>query len=78
MIYLRLLGRGFVIVALTAANVRQVSQGRYGHAFLVGCAISAVWWWNSRSAAHSDEPGAWLAYALGAGIGTVTGMWLAG
>lgn len=76
MSYLRLVARGWLIVALTAANVRQIAGGHYGPAFVVGCAISCVWWFNSRNAARSDLPGAWLAYALGAGLGNVTGMWI--
>jgi hypothetical protein len=78
MSYLRLFLRGFVIVTLTAMNVRQISAGHYGPAFVVGCGISGVWWFNSRSAAHSAAPGAWLAYCLGAGAGTVFGMWIGG
>ena len=78
MIYLRLLLKGFTIVALTAANVRQIAAGHYGPAFVVGCAISSCWWFNSRSATRSNAPGAWAAYALGAGLGTVCGMWLGG
>lgn len=75
--YLRVLGRGWLIVALTAANVRQISAGHYLGAFVIGCAISGVWWFNSRNAAHLDLPGGWACYALGAGLGTLTGMWLA-
>lgn len=74
--YLRLAGRGFIIVALTAANVRQIAAGHYGPAFLVGFSISTAWWFNSKTAARSDAPGAWAAYALGAGLGTITGMWI--
>lgn len=76
MLYARLFGRGWLIVSLTAANVKQIASGHYGPAFVVGCSISAVWWFNSRNAARSDAPGAWIAYALGAGLGTLTGMWL--
>lgn len=76
MIYARTFARAFVMVCLVAMNTRQVAAGHYGPAFVVGCAISAVWWWNAKTAAHSDAPGAWIAYALGAGFGTVTGMWL--
>ena len=78
MIYARVFVRGFVLVALVAANTRQIASGRYVGAFMVGCAISAVWWFNSRCAARSDAPGAGVAYALGAGCGTVAGMFLAG
>jgi hypothetical protein len=73
---LRLAARGWLIVTLTALNVTQIAAGRYVAAFLVGMAISGVWWFNSRNAAHSEATGAWFAYAFGAGLGTVTGMWL--
>lgn len=74
--YARLFGRGFLIVALTSANVRQISQGHYISALIVGFGISLVWWFNSRQAAHSDLPFAGLVYASGAGLGTLTGMFL--
>lgn len=74
--YLRLFGRGFLIVALTSANVRQIAGGHYLHALVVGFGISYVWWFNSRSAAHSDLPLAGFVYAMGAGLGTLTGMYL--
>lgn len=72
--YLRLFGRGLAIVTLTAMNVREISGGHYLAATLVGFGISLVWWFNSRSAAHSDLPGAGIVYALGAAAGTFTGM----
>ena len=74
---LSLFCRGWLQVALVSANVVQVSQGRYGAAFVTGWAISAVWWQNSHSAGRNDVPGGWLAYSLGAACGTVSGMWLA-
>ena len=68
--------RGFLIVALVALNVRNVAALEYRSAFLTGCAISLVWWGNARVSAHSDVPaGRWI-YALGAGCGTLFGMWL--
>lgn len=72
--YARLFGRGFLIVCLTAMNVRQISAGNYGHAFVVGFGISLVWWFNSRNAARSELPLAGWVYAIGAGVGTITGM----
>lgn len=74
MAYLALFGRAFAIVTLTAVNVVNVAHGRYGWAFVTGWGISAVWWANSRTAAHSPLRGAWLAYSLGAGCGTCVGM----
>lgn len=70
--------RAFAIVSCTAMNVVNVSQSRYGLAFLSGGVLSAIWWGNSRTAAHSTLPGAWLAYAFGAACGTCFGMWLGG
>jgi hypothetical protein len=67
--------RGFVMVTLVAANTRQIANGRYAAAFVVGGLISLVWWSNS----SKDRPnfrGAGLVYALGAACGTVCGMWL--
>jgi hypothetical protein len=67
--------RGFLLVALVALNTRQIASGNYAGAFLVGGAISLVWWSNS-SAKREDVKGAGLAYALGAACGTCLGMWL--
>jgi hypothetical protein len=67
--------RGFVMVTLVAANTRQIANGRYAAAFVVGGLISLVWWSNS----SKDRPsfrGAGVVYALGAACGTVAGMWL--
>lgn len=73
-VYVRLFWRGFLLVALVAANTRQIAEGHYGGAFLCGGLISVVWWQNS-SKHRPDVPGAALAYALGAACGTVAGMW---
>jgi len=72
----RLFVRGFLIVALVALNTRHIAALDYSRAFLTGCAISFVWWGNSKSAAHVEVRGARWAYALGAGAGTLFGMWL--
>lgn len=74
--YLKVWWRAFAIVSCTAANVVNVSGGHYGFAFLTGGLLSAIWWGNSRTAAHSVLPRAGAAYALGAACGTVFGMWL--
>lgn len=71
---MRLCARGWLIVSLTSANVRAVSAGNYPLAFVIGFAISCVWWTNSQSAAHTNDPVARWCYALGAGLGTVTGI----
>ena len=75
MSYLRTFLRGFVLVALVAANTRQIAQGHYLGAFIVGGLISAVWWSNS-SAKREQFTGAGALYALGAAMGTVVGMYL--
>lgn len=76
MIYASLFGRAFLQVALVALNVSQIAKGNYGGAFLVGGAISWIWFKNARSAAHVELPGAALVYAAGAGVGTVMGIFL--
>lgn len=76
MTYARVFFRGFVIVTLTAWNVRHIGALQYPWAFAGGFGISFVWWGNSRGAAHSDLAWAREVYALGAALGTVTGMWL--
>jgi hypothetical protein len=68
--------RGFVIVTLTAMNVLQISEHHYAGAFLVGAAISWVWWRNAPGAAHEKTPYIRACYAVGAGVGTLTGMLL--
>ncbi len=68
--------RGWLIVTCVAWNTRHVAALEYHAAFLTGTVLSLVWWGNSRTAAQSDVKGARYAYALGAGLGTLTGMWL--
>jgi hypothetical protein len=70
--------RAFLIVSLTAANVRLISAGRWLPMFLTGAALSWVWWGNSRCANRESGRLPQLAYAAGAGLGTLTGAWLAG
>lgn len=76
MTHLRIFLRGFLIVTLTAANVGQISARHWGGAFLGGCAISFVWFGNSRTAASTTARFGRECYALGAGCGTLTGMLL--
>lgn len=73
---LRTAFRGWLIVTLTAANVRFIAGGVYPEAFVTGCAISWTWWANAHRAAHDNVRGAQAAYAIGAGVGTVCGMLL--
>lgn len=76
MMQLRIFLRGFVIVTLTAWNVRHVAALNYPMGFIGGYFISFVWWTNSRGAAHSDVRFGREFYAAGAACGTVFGMWL--
>ena len=71
--YLLLFWRGFLQVSLVAANVVLIARGHYAGMFAVGALISWVWFGNAREAGRSELPGAALTYALGAGLGTVTG-----
>lgn len=66
--------RAFLIVFCTSLNVTQIALGHYATAFVTGGILSFVWWGNTRSAAHTDAPGAQYAYAFGAACGTVCGM----
>lgn len=68
--------RGLLIVTLTASNVAQIAGQHWVGAFVNGAAISWVWWRNSHQAAHSQARYGQACYALGAGIGTVLGMWI--
>lgn len=66
--------RGWLMVSLVSANTVQIAQGRYLGAFVVGFAISALWWTNSGSSGRSKDWRDGPCYALGAAAGTVTGM----
>jgi len=69
--------RAWLIVMFTAMNVTFISRANWVMMFLTGFAISFTWWWNSRTAAHSELPyGGWL-YGVGAATGTVMGAWIA-
>lgn len=73
--YLSLLVRGYVMVTLVSLNTIQVAHGRHAAAVGVGFLISLTWWSNS-SKKREDVRGAGVTYALGAALGTLTGMWL--
>ncbi len=68
--------RAFSIVTCTALNVTEVTGGHYLAAFFTGGLLSFVWWGNTQRASRSTDRLAGHAYALGAGVGTVTGMFL--
>lgn len=73
---LRSFFRAYLIVSLTGANVALIADRAWGPMFLTGCAISFVWWGNTKLSVASGRT-AHLAYSLGAGCGTVTGVWVA-
>lgn len=66
--------RGWLIVSLTALNTGQIARQSYPGAVLVGFGISEVWWYNARGAAFGSLPFLGETYALGAALGTLTGM----
>lgn len=70
----RLFGRAFLQVSLVAANVVQIAKGQYLGMFLVGFAISWLWFGNARAAGRGEA--GQIFYALGAGCGTVIGCYL--
>ena len=74
--YLRLFGRAWLIVFLTAMNVVFLSRGLVLPAFLSGWGISFVWWGNTHRAAFPIKYGG-LCYATGAACGTVSGLFFA-
>ena len=71
---LRIFGRGFLLVMLTASNVWSVSHDRTMSAFIGGFLISVVWWGNAHRSAHTHVKHAAVWYGAGAACGTVTGM----
>jgi len=68
--------RAFSIVTVTALNVTQITGHHYQSAFITGSLLSFIWWANAKTAAHSSVAGAQVAYAFGAGCGTICGMYL--
>lgn len=68
-----LMVRGFLIVLLTAANIYQIAHKHYAGMFVVGMAISIVWWANAKTSSVTTVPGARYWYGVGAGCGTVAG-----
>lgn len=66
--------RAFALVACTAANVRQITLGHYLGGFFFGTVISWFWFRNARGAALDTVPYLRECYALGAGFGTMFGM----
>lgn len=73
----RCFGRAFLIVMLTASNVKLIAASAWLPMFVTGTALSFVWWGNTRAAAVGGRADR-IAYALGAGCGTICGAYLAG
>ena len=67
--------RGWLMVTLVSLNTVQIAHGRAAQACVVGFGISWLWWANS-SKHRCDTKGAGMVYALGAALGTLTGMWI--
>lgn len=66
--------RAFAQVFLVSVNVSQIAAGHYTGAFLVGGAISWMWFGNAKSAGRADDAWSRSVYTLGAALGTVAGM----
>jgi uncharacterized membrane protein YfcA len=74
--YLGIFFQAYMMMSLTGANVKLISRSQYTVAFFVSVVISLLWWQNSTSAAHTHLALARYVYAVGAGFGTITGMWI--
>ena len=68
--------RGWWIVMFVASNVHNVAHVAWVPMFVTGTMVSLNWWLNARAAMRVDHPFGALAYGLGAGVGTVTGVWI--
>ena len=75
---IRLFFRGWLIVSLTAANVSFIGQHNFPLAFITGFGISFVWYGNSQHANDHRSKMSTFVYALGAAVGTMTGMAVGG
>ncbi len=73
-----LFARAYVQVGLVGANVGFIQHGDALWVFLTGTAISLLWWINVTHAARMPGPWGAIPYALGAGCGTVSGMYVSG
>lgn len=62
---------------LITANTYQVAHGHWLGVFVVGCAISWLWWANAGHAGRSTDPFDGLIYGLAAGVGSVSGLLIA-
>jgi len=62
-------------VILVSLNTYQIAHKHYVGVFIVGTMISIVWAWNVKKIAFGTWPDR-LVYALGAGIGSLSGLLL--
>lgn len=76
MTYVRIVGRGWLMVSLVSMNTVHIASGHLEYAAIGGFAISWLWWSNS-SKDREQATGAGLAYGLGAALGTLTGATVA-
>ncbi len=74
---LALYATALVQVGLVAANTWQIAHGKLAGVFLIGFSISFLWSWNVKRIAFGTLADR-LAYALGAGTGSLIGMAAAG
>jgi hypothetical protein len=74
--------RGYIQVFPIAVNTYQIAHGYYVGAFVGAFVISLIWWSNAGASGRSKEPMDGPFYALGAALGTVSGIaatrWLYG
>jgi len=70
-------GRAFAIVTVTAANVVLIAARAWLPMALTGALLSFIWYGNAQAANRHTTRAHQFAYAAGAGLGTVTGAWLA-
>ena len=68
--------RGFLIVSGVSWNVANIAERDYQWAFCSGLLVSLVWWFNTRTANRLESWWGGPVYAVGAGCGTLFGMWL--
>ena len=74
--HLILFATGFIQVVFVAINTWQIAHKKYWGIFPVGFMISFVWSFNVKRIAFGDTTDR-LAYALGAGFGTLAGVFIA-
>ena len=68
---------GFLQVFLVSLNTYQIAHRKWVGAVACGFAISYVWAWNVTKVAFGCNLDK-IIYALGASVGTVAGIWIAG